>query len=229
MEIYNTEYRLKSLASLLCVMMLFQKYVVNEQPVLERKTYLAPKADIRVKTQTFLEKNETFLKEIDSDDISKNYKIVDRTIDLAIKILSDSLNDVGGRQFLKEIAIAESRLGSDPRHIRYEGNAGRGIWQLDKIGFEETKNISSHPNLKIYHERLKKYGIDWDKVEWNDCNKPLYGAIAARLLILSKPFKISKNRQIRAKQWKEHYNSNKGKGTPIKYLAKVKNIYAMLD
>jgi hypothetical protein len=215
MEISDTQYRLKSLSYTLCIVMLFHKYMINETRSEIGSSYLSIKTEMPA-SLTFLEANDIYTQEIKSNDTEYNYISIKETIDIAINMLSDSV-DIGGRQFLLEIAMIESRLGTDPNHVRYNGNSGRGVWQLDRIGFEETKNTSSHPSLKIYHKRLLEFGIDWEKVEWNDCNKPLYGAIAARLLILSKPFKISKYREVRAMQWKEHYNSHKGKGTPEKY------------
>jgi hypothetical protein len=183
-------------------------------------TTLSPSEQIELEQSKYL----TILQ---NRNIASNYSIVEDVVSKAVQYLgSDGL---GGEQFLKEIAMAESRLGTHPNTIRTSGAAGRGIWQIDRIGFEETKNVASHPILKQYHKNLKKVGIDWEKVTWNDCNKPLYGAIAARLLLVCKPFQIAQNRAKRAKQWKEHYNSFSGKGTPEHYWETIKECYAELD
>jgi hypothetical protein len=173
------------------------------------------------------QEQEAYLDALEKRDMVTNYGLVDKAVSDAINYLN--AKHLGGEQFLKEIAMAESRLGTHPNTIRTSGNAGRGIWQIDRIGFEETKNVSSHPILKEYHKNLKRVGIDWEKVTWDDCNKPLYGAIAARLLLVCKPFKIAENRAKRAVQWKKHYNSFAGKGTPEHYWETVKECYAQLN
>jgi len=123
--------------------------------------------------------------------------------------------------FMIEIAMAETKLGTDNGTVRTVGNAGRGAWQLDKIGFDESKNTGAHPKIQVYIDRLKKQGIDWTKVEWNKCNELLYGAIAARIILLNKPFTIGTTTEERAKQWKQHYNSGAGAGSAGEYIERV--------
>jgi hypothetical protein len=190
------------------------------QPVVEEELNLSLIEQIELE-------QEAHLKALAARDMVANYAVVDHAVAKAIEYLD--AEDLGGKQFLKEIAMVESRLGTHPNTIRTSGSAGRGIWQIDEIGFVETKNIKSHPILKQYHKNLKAVGIDWSKVTWEDCNKPLYGAIAARLLLVCKPFKIADNRAKRAEQWKRHYNSFAGKGTPEYYWEAVKECYAKLD
>ena len=155
-----------------------------------------------------------------SKDITKNYDILKDAVEKSVKLLSGD-KPLGGEEFLVEIAMVETYLATLPNTVRTTGSAGRGAWQLDKVGFEETKAVGAHPSLKLYIDRLKKHGIDWMNTEWNECNQPLIGAIAARLLIAIKPCKIGKTVEERGKQWKQHYNSALGAGNPKEYVEKV--------
>lgn len=150
------------------------------------------------------------------------------------KAIQDALNylysgkTLGGELFLEEIAMAETMLGTHANTIRY-GHGDRGIFQLNPVGFNETKNVKSHPGLKKYHAALKKKGIDWAKVKIDDTNNYVYGAIAARLLLLTIPAKIPSTMSGRAQQWKKYYNTSLGKGTAAIYMHRVNYCRLYLD
>jgi len=168
----------------------------------------------------------TTLPEEGKKNMPNNYKNIQAAIDKASRLLYSG-KKLGGKEFLTEIAMAETYLGTYKGTVRK--TAGRGVFQLDKIGFEETKNIKSHPGLKKYHATLKKNGIDWAKVKIDDTNKLVYGAIAARLLLLIIPEAIPTTRTARARQWKKYYNTSAGKGTPQKYIDRVEYCYKLLN
>ena len=126
--------------------------------------------------------------------------------------------------FLYRIARAESNLGRHASTFR-EGYFG-GIWQIDKIGFEETQKNGSHPSLNRIHtavERKFKFpegtplghlpGVKWKEASWKDCLIPAYSCVAARLLLAIKQGKIPDSLEGQAKYWKEHYNTSAGSGT----------------
>jgi hypothetical protein len=157
-----------------------------------------------------------------SEVFNKQYKRVQQAVDAAIKLLTGD-SQLGGGKFLVEIAMVESKLGTDDNTIRNAGTQGKGVWQIDKLAFDSTKDVKSHPILSVYHKRLLGKGVDWSKVSWNDCNQLLYGAIAARLYLLVKPFKIAETMDGRAAQWKKYYNTGSGKGTVDVYKKHVKH------
>jgi len=119
--------------------------------------------------------------------------------------------------FLKEIAKAESRMGQDTNTYR-NGYFG-GPMQVDKIGFEDTQDVKSHPKLKAKFAKVEKdFGIKWEDAEWEDLTDPLHSAIAARLLLSNVPGAIPAEKTKRADYWKKHYNSELGAGTVKHYL-----------
>lgn len=147
--------------------------------------------------------------------MKNNYTKTIKSIDLVLKAMG--LNS--GRELLKEIPMVETRIGTIPGTIRTSGNGGRGLWQIDKIAFDEVRNTSRHPQLIKYINNIKQnLGIDIKKLVWNDCNKIIIGCIFARLLMVIKSLEPDdKSRVIRAQQWKKHYNTSAGKGTVEKY------------
>lgn len=134
----------------------------------------------------------------------------EKAVKNAIAIVNKILPSDKG--FLKQIAKAESNYGHAKGTFR-EGYTG-GIWQVDKIGFEDTQDIKSHPRLKKRIEDIEaKLGIKWLEVTWNDLEHPLYSCLASRLFLLNKPGKIPSTLEGKAKYWKTHYNSTLGAGT----------------
>lgn len=162
-----------------------------------------------------------------TSDIKHNHGIITKAIKKANALLMDN-KALGGEQFMLEIAMTESYLGTQDGTIRTSGNAGRGAWQIDKVGFDDALDSTSHPGLDIYLKRLKSKGVDMKKLHWNDCNQPLYGALIARLILLSKEFNIGETVEERAKQWKKHYNSTAGAGIASAYTKRVDDCYREL-
>lgn len=132
----------------------------------------------------------------------------------------------GKGDFLKDIAYVESKYGEDPNtfkdRVQTPGKAAEpyhgGIWQVDKIAFDATKDTKSHPSLAKHHQKIKdELGIDWQKVKYEDLTSPINSALAARLKLLTIPDKIPDDSKGRAEYWKNHYNTGAGKGSPDKF------------
>ena len=124
----------------------------------------------------------------------------------------------GGGEFLKRVAKVESDFGATKGTFRKSGD--RGIWQLNqKTGFKETKNVKAHPGLKRAHAKIsEELGIDWNEVSFEDLEKPLIAALAARLFLLTIPEEIPDTLKGQAAYWKKHYNTAQGKGTVRKFI-----------
>ncbi|XP_072042608.1 uncharacterized protein [Amphiura filiformis] len=125
--------------------------------------------------------------------------------------------------FLRRIACVESRDGTDPNTYRdgYDG----GIWQVDRIGFEDTQNTAAHPDLVDKFAKIQQaFEIDWQTVQWSDLHKPLYSAIAARLFLSNIPKAIPNSADIagQAAYWKRYYNTAAGVGAEHDFVERVK-------
>ena len=105
-------------------------------------------------------------------------------------------------EFLTRIAAVESCYGLNRR-------AGKDIWQIDSIGFEDTQNLASHPGLQKKFDILKAKGIDWPSKTHIDIESNIFlNCIAARLLLGNKPGSIPNDLEGQATYWKTHYNSS---------------------
>ena len=106
-------------------------------------------------------------------------------------------------QFLRRIACVESDYGTNPRTFR-DGYNG-GIWQIDKIAFDDTQKTGSHRKLVKKHKIIKDlFGIDWIEVEWRELRKPLYSALGAWLYLSNDPSDIPETTEGQAKYWKRY-------------------------
>ena len=146
-----------------------------------------------------------------------------------LKVVNDVVTKVetalgDTNELLKRTAFVESKFGKDSKTYRngYHG----GIWQIDQKGFDDTQKVSSHPNLKNQYTKIKnEFGIDWPSVKYQDLRKPLYSALAARLKYLNVKSPIPPSSQLgsQADYWKRNYNSNRGKGTAMKFVSDVQS------
>ena len=105
---------------------------------------------------------------------------------------------------LKRIAYVESKYGKDKNTFKdkfrkpYHG----GIWQIDSgpngTYTEMTKERWRHAKIdkEIIPKIEKKFGIQWSKLNWQDCRKPLLSGIFARLRLFMKDDPIPANENI---------------------------------
>ena len=108
---------------------------------------------------------------------------------------------------LRRIAYVETRDGTDPATYREEFDGG--IWAVTESAFRDTTNIIEYRLLPAKLVDIKDhFGIEWAGVEWNDLRKPLYSAIAARLVLYNVPVAIPEANDIQAQAdyWEGYYN-----------------------
>ncbi|XP_019864466.1 PREDICTED: uncharacterized protein LOC109593811 [Amphimedon queenslandica] len=77
---------------------------------------------------------------------------------------------------LKRIAWLETHDGTN--QLTYRPYHHGGIWNVNETSFNNISPILAHGN-GIW----RVFGINWKNVTWTDLRKPLYSALAARLLI----------------------------------------------
>ena len=97
--------------------------------------------------------------------------------------IQDSAVFSDDNRFLRRVAFAESRDGTDPETFR-EGYNG-GIWQVDERILRITQNVTLHPILSspggIFETLLGRLNVDWSAIMWRDLRIPLFSALAARI------------------------------------------------
>jgi hypothetical protein len=107
-------------------------------------------------------------------------------------------------------------MGTHPSTFNGVSN---GIWQVDDIGLEDTRIMTA--GMQEAYDKIKEaFGIDWNEVQPSDLQKPLYGALAARLYLIRQKPEIPESVEEQAEYWKKNYNKS-GKGTPNKFMARL--------
>ena len=134
-----------------------------------------------------------------------------------VKSAIEKVDEVfGAGDFLTEIALAESSYGANVKNSN--------IMQVMRSGFEDTQDVSSHPELpKKYKVIEEEFGIDWPSVTYDQVkNDPVLNVIAARVFLLNKPGAIPETQEGRAKYWADEYNTAADKaGTPEYFIDAV--------
>ena len=126
---------------------------------------------------------------------------------LTIARIQQSGTFADDNELLRRIAYVETRDGTTEGTYR-EGFDG-GIWAVSQDAFLNTQNTSANQRLRrrftVIREQFK---IDWPSVTWRDLRRPLYSAIAARLVLFIAQASIPQASDIAAQAefWMRHYN-----------------------
>ena len=109
---------------------------------------------------------------------------------------------------LRRIAYVESRDGTDQKTYRAEYFGG--IWQVDGIDFQRTKDTAAYPALVSKYEQIQQnFDINWSSVPWYDLRIPLHSGLAAYLLLstVQQPIPFASEIELQANYWKLYYNN----------------------
>ena len=137
--------------------------------------------------------------------------------------------------FLDQIATVESNKGQDRgTYDIYSGDTGRGslgVFQMDEVAFDEIKHraVGDKTSFKKFKKHLgvingfleDTIGKNMNTIEFEDIADDRVNALFARLYLLTKPDKIPSTNLGRARLWKKVYNTEKGRGTDIRYLIAI--------
>ena len=112
-------------------------------------------------------------------------------------------------ELLRRIAYVETRDGTLPDTFR-EGYNG-GIWAVAEESFLRTKDVTANRRLPSKLAQIEElFGIEWENVEWVELRKPLYSALAARLLLFNAKGVIPPINDLEAQAtfWVQNYNQD---------------------
>ena len=130
------------------------------------------------------------------------------------------------KRLLRRIAYVETADGESPQPSVENGG---GVWNVSKDYFELTKRDATLADKRGEIAAEFPEIADWELVEWEDLNKPLWSALAARLVILLA--KIHNTSDIPAPSdvsgqatfWNSFYNSN---GNASRFQTAVETLIA---
>jgi receptor-type tyrosine-protein phosphatase Q len=112
-------------------------------------------------------------------------------------------------ELLRRIAYTETRDGT--LSSTYRSGYHGGIWAVNEDQFLNTKNTTQYRRLPAKFQQIQlHFGINWLNVQWRELRKPLYSALAARLVIYIAPLSIPSADDLpgQAQFWVSHYNRN---------------------
>ena len=84
-------------------------------------------------------------------------------------------NDFG---YIRRIAWVETRDGLNRTFTFRPGYHG-GLWQVDEVVFQETKNTAAYPLLFEKYQQIRvEFDIEWPTVDWEELRKSLHCGLA---------------------------------------------------
>ena len=177
------------------------------------------------------EKKKNWLNE---SEIKRNTPYENKRIISEVSALFE--NPEKAETYLSGIASTESNFGRTkgsytPTRDK-EGNAigSVGIFQIDKIAFDEVQKRATTPNefkkfkknVAIADEYLKEtIGVPLRELTYSDLQDDRASAVVARLLLSLDPEPIPDTKEERSKHWKKFWNTEAGAGTPEDYLERI--------
>jgi hypothetical protein len=177
---------------------------------------------------------DSLVNEISQDSNAISRSMLESDIDSVNKLFMGSgYGDVG--QFMKNIAATESNLGSDSL-----GDYSFSPFQIDDIRYKDiVQRASENPGSAAWKraqmanqflgERLGRE--DFDILNLNlqeEGHNPLIGATLARMGLANVPESVPQGLEGQAQYWKDHWNTEAGKGTPAKFMSQTKHHYPNL-
>lgn len=185
--------------------------------------------------------------EVQEDNIEtrlhKNLETDQGIIKEAIKRVSEG--NPNAEKFIKGIAKVETRTGKHPNTFytknkddnRILRSDTKSIFSIDRIAYRELQRRLNPDNFEAgdptgrstrrYNDWLQEnHNINLRSVSFNDLNRPIIGAAAARAILKSVPESLPVNDKQSARQWSKYWNKSqefggKGKGTMEAYLTRL--------
>lgn len=152
---------------------------------------------------------------------NKLYTVIDETI----REFEINIHHRNNSNLIFETLIAETKAGqfSYAKAAKNYKNYGIAQMRLDNAEFLKRyiKNKSKHDYAILMHLRNNS-----KSEEWNLMHNVRYSVALCLIHYYQRDKNISKKAHCleqRAKIWKKHYNTIKGKGTPEKYISRVQN------
>ena len=108
---------------------------------------------------------------------------------------------------LRRLAYVETRDGALPDTFRVGYNGG--LWAVDEDPFLQTKNTVLNNRLPVKLQQVEQLlGINWQSVQWMDLRKPIYSALAARLILFTANSAVPSTSDLEAQGrfWIQYYN-----------------------
>lgn len=177
---------------------------------LEQQTFI-----VEAKSKYNISKDRSYL------DPSKLYTIVDETI----REFEIDIHHTNNLNLIFETLIAETKAGQFSYSKAAKKYKNYGIAQMKLTNAEFLKRYIKNVSKHDYNILMNLRNNDRSE-QWNLMNNVRYSVALCLIHYYQRDKNVSKKAHCleqRAKIWKKHYNTIKGKGTPEKYILRVQN------
>lgn len=177
---------------------------------LEPQTFI-----VEAKSKYNISKDRSYLDPI------KLYTIVDETI----REFEIDIHHTNNLNLIFETLIAETKAGQFSYSKAAKKYKNYGIAQMKLTNAEFLKRYIKNVSKHDYNILMNLRNNDRSE-EWNLMNNVRYSVALCLIHYYQRDKNVSKKAHCleqRAKIWKKHYNTIKGKGTPEKYILRVQN------
>lgn len=152
---------------------------------------------------------------------SKLYTIVDETI----QEFDIDIHHRNNLNLIFETLIAETKAGQFSYTKAAKKYKNYGIAQMKLTNAEFLKSYIKNASKHDYNVLMNLRNNNKSE-QWNLMNNVRYSVALCLIHYYQRDKNVSKKAHCleqRAKIWKKHYNTIKGKGTPEKYISRVQN------
>ncbi|XP_022079977.1 uncharacterized protein LOC110973441 [Acanthaster planci] len=126
-------------------------------------------------------------------------------------------------RFIRRIAWVETTDGTD-QFTYSDQNYHGGIWRVDRSVYDFTMTMYNNPRYaSLFSDVEALMQINWSRTTWQDCRKPLYSALAARLYFHSIQPNIPQGITLQATLWRTRYHDQPS-DTVGDFIAKVEDL-----
>ncbi|XP_022080169.1 uncharacterized protein LOC110973572 [Acanthaster planci] len=133
--------------------------------------------------------------------------VVISTLRRLSQLTEDSSGDLQpDHGFLRRVAWVDTRDGTAAG--AYDPNYHGGIWRVDRSVYDATQAMLEDSRYSSIFGRIRQlFDINWDQTTWQDCRKPIYSALAARLYFHRLQSTIPKRLSDQATLWWNEYHT----------------------
>ena len=176
---------------------------------------------------------DSLVQELEGNKNAMSRTMLESNIDDINDLFMEQGYDDAG-QFMKNVAAAESNLGSDEL-----GDYSFSPFQIDDIRYEdivqrasETPGSSAHKRAMLANEYLQKElgRPDFDILNLNlkdEEHNPLIGAALTRMGLANIKDPIPSDIEGQATYWKDHWNTEAGAGDTDHFKSQVSHHYGL--
>ncbi|XP_022079888.1 integrin alpha-11-like isoform X2 [Acanthaster planci] len=149
--------------------------------------------------------------------------VVEATVGRINRLTAVNADLLTDNRFIRRIAWVETTDGNEA-FTYSDPNYHGGIWRVDRNVYDITLGMYDTPTYgSIFADIEALLEIDWNQTTWEDCRRPLYSALAARMFFHSLQSNVPQGLNSQAVFWRDRYHDEPS-DTVENFTRKVENL-----